>query len=109
MSFILPKAQLGKKKDEHPPRDKAGGGGDRERRGVWLVQADRRIALFGSTMYVVMPKRHARPSSTIVPVREEDSVSLERKENARCQFRRRETATFPAVLSLSLSLPLPTY
>ena len=53
----------------------------------FAVQADRRIALFGSTMYVVMPKRHARPSSTMASVREEDSA-YPRRENTRRQFRR---------------------
>lgn len=67
-----------------------------------VVQADRRIALFGSTMYVVMPKRHARPSSTIVPLREEDSASLAKREYASSVSAWR-LQLFPAVLSLSLS------
>lgn len=73
-------------------------GGERDR----LYRADRRIALFGNTMYVVMPKRHARPSaSTMVSVREEDSANP-RGENARRQFRRGDCNFSRPLLFLSL-------
>lgn len=94
------KARLEKKRDERPRRA--------IRRGVtalrgWkglAVQADRRIALFGSTIYVVMPKRHARPSSTMASAREEDSANP-RGENTRRQFRRGD-CNFSRPLSFSL-------
>lgn len=91
-----------KKRDELSRHDKAGNGGNAERVVVW---ADRRIALFESTMYVVIPKRHAQPSSTQW-CRCGRKIARAREKRIRIVSFGAETTTFPncsPFLYLSLS------
>lgn len=93
MSFIPSKSPARKKRDECPPRDKAWNDGVAGREEL-VVQADRRIALFGSTMYVVMPKRHAHDPRAQWRQRGR-KIAQTREERIRVVSFGAETATFP--------------